>query len=270
MSDAGRAYVEKHSPYTGAMFLIHLRLGNIENDTYNHRLFIGDENLAKLCRCSTKTVQRAKAQMVRDGFLRIVKPATGQRVAEYEFLFPDTSVNITMERVKEDEVGGHSVQVGGHSVQVGGHFVLENETCPIYRNKEEIEDSKSTSLISKETSDTDQPSKPSSPPKPYTAEFDTLWAIYPRKVGRKPAYEAVVARLRAGVPITTLLEATKNYANIRRGKEQNFTLHPATFYGSSLRYEDYINEGAGVAETETPRASRAFSDIEQFLMNGDN
>jgi len=278
MSDAGRAYVEKHSPYTGAMFLIHLRLGNIENDTYNHRLFISDDNLAKLCRCSTKTVQRAKAQMVEDGFLRLLKPAKGQRIAEYEFLFPDTSVNITLERIEDDEVGGqnvqpsekvggHSVQVGGHLVQVGGHFVPENETSPIYRNKE-IESTESTYPIPAEVGDTRSESAhlaPKQKPKPYITEFEALWSVYPRKVGKGVAYEAVVARLRAKVPFETLLRATENYARLRAGEPEVYTLHPSTFYGAKLRYEDYLAPTSAVKSSTT---KNAYSDIEAFLMNG--
>lgn len=105
---------------------------------------------------------------------------------------------------------------------------------------------------------------------PFAKEFQILWSQYPRKVGRTSAYKQVVARLRAGVSLETLLEATKNYAEARRGEDSKYTLHGQTFYGSSLRYEDYLSEGAGVAEAEQPRVSRQFSDIEKFLMNGDN
>lgn len=163
MSDAGRAYVEKHSPYTGVNFLIHLRLGNIENDTYNHRLFIADENLAKLCRCSVKSVQRAKEQMVKDGFLRKLKSATGRRTAEYEFLFPKTNTTVVMEPVEvddeggqdvqpnEDGIGGHLVPIGGHPVLIGGHLVPETDTPPLYRNKDKK--SRNKNSLSPENSD---------------------------------------------------------------------------------------------------------------------
>ena len=100
--------------------------------------------------------------------------------------------------------------------------------------------------------------------KPFQREFNQLWEIYPRKVGRKKAYDAVVARLRAGVTFDDLLTATQNYASIRRNQDQQFTLHAGTFFGSSVRYEDYIAPTSDV--TAQPRS--AYSDIEAFLQNG--
>jgi len=281
MSDAGRAYVEKHSPYTGAFFLIHLRLGNIENDTYNHRLFIGDENLAKLCRCSVKTVQRAKAQMIEDGFLRLLKPATGRKVAEYEFLFPETKTKVEVAPVKEDAeiggqidqplevfddgIGGHFVRIGGHFVRIGGHFVPENEVSPIYRNKEEIEGTESSSLNPSGLSN-------SSPkPKPYETEFDELWALYPRRVGKAKAYTKLVALLRSGIPLSEIKIATTNYARLRQGQDSNYTLHAATFWGPGERWRDYLPDGEAIAESEEnvpSKQSKGMNAIQAFLNRG--
>ena len=292
MSDTGRAYVEKHSPYTGAMFLIHLRLGNIENDTYNHRLFIADENLAKLCRCSTKTVQRAKAQMVEDGFLRLLKPATGRRAAEYEFLFPDTSVDITPQPVDddvendeigghfvqplevfEDGIGGHFVRIGGHPVRIGGHFVPLSDSTPIYRNKEEIEGTKSILPVLSETGESSSESSTSKSKqggggaKPYEAEFQELWSLYPRKVGNKKAYTALIARIRAGASFAEIREGVSNYANARRGQDPAFTLHAATFWGPQERWKDYLDGAEGL---KTHKAQpKGFSGIEDFLQRGE-
>ena len=245
MSDAGRAYVEKHSPYTGTMFLIHLRLGNIENDTYNHRLFIADENLAKLCRCSTKSVQRAKAQMVKDGFLRLLRPASGRRVAEYEFLFPQTDVDITPDFVPEEE-------------EIGGHFVPSEEDSPLYINKKK-ESTKSTSPASKKAEKAKKESE-------YESVFSDLWEIYPRKVGRSAALQALKSVLRSGVSPAELREAVVNYAAFRKGKEIEYTLHASTFFGPKQRWKDYLSDGEGL-KTDTKKP-KGFSGIEEFLQRG--
>jgi len=260
MSDAGRAYVEKHSPYTGTMFLIHLRLGNIENDTYNHRLFIADENLAKLCRCSTKSVQRAKAQMVEDGFLRLLRPASGRRVAEYEFLFPQTDVDITPDFVpEEEEIGGHFVRIGGHPVRIGGHFVPSEEDSPLYINKQK-ESTKSTSPASKKAEKAKKESE-------YESVFNDLWEIYPRKVGRSAALQALKSVLRSGVSPAELREAVVNYAAFRKGKEIEYTLHASTFFGPKQRWKDYLSDGEGL-KTDTKKP-KGFRGIEEFLQRGE-
>lgn len=106
--------------------------------------------------------------------------------------------------------------------------------------------------------------------KPFSSEFQQLWAIYPRKVGRKMAYDRVVARLRAGTPFSELLESTQNYAALRVGEEASFTMHPATFYGPNLRYEDYLDNGEAIRENEAPKPSRIFSAINEFLSRGDD
>ncbi len=122
MSGPSQSYVERSSPYVGNFYTIHLRLGLLANETNHYRLWIKDETLAKLCRCSTKTVQRAKQQMVKDGYLKLVESARAQAPAVYEFVFKDE--------------GGQNVHPGGVE---GGHPVprgwTSGESSPIYRKE---------------------------------------------------------------------------------------------------------------------------------------
>lgn len=54
---------------------------------------MGVEKLAVKCRTSVKTIQRARAKMVEDGFLELLTDHTAPgQAAEYRFLFPDESV----------------------------------------------------------------------------------------------------------------------------------------------------------------------------------
>ena len=123
MSAEAQAYVEAWSPYSGDTYLIHLRMAMIANETHEYRLFVGDKKLADLCRCSVKTLQRARKCMIEDGYLERLRPATGRQVAEYRFLMP--------------EIGGHSVRL---SSAIGGHPVpnrwTSRESSPIYRIKD--------------------------------------------------------------------------------------------------------------------------------------
>jgi hypothetical protein len=242
MSAEGQAYVESNSPYSGLTYLVHLRLGMLANETYGYRIFIGDRRFAELCRCSEKTLQRARQQMIDDGFLALIKPARGQKVAEYQFLFPKVGGQ------NDHLVGGQNDEVGGHPVQVGGHPVQIEDPTPINRIKEELNESNS---------------RPNA--HPFANEFEQLWVIYPRKIGRKSAYDKVVAQLRRGVEFSTLYQATENYAKLRSGQEEKYTLHPSTFYGSSNRYEDYLQGGAGVSVTATQKQSRSDIALAEFV-----
>lgn len=76
----------------------------------------------------------------------------------------------------------------------------------------------------------------------FEAEFDVLWAEYPRKVARADALKAYNARRKAGVDSTELAIAVKNYAEDCRinEREARFILHGATFFGPSERWKDYL------------------------------
>ena len=123
MSAEGQTYVEKYSPYTGTTYQVHLRLGLLSNDAHGFQIYCGDKYLADMCRCSLKAVQRAKGRLMRDGFLRLLKPAFGRNVAVYEFIFKGT------------EMGGQDVHLTG----IGGHFVpnrwTSEESTPITTNE---------------------------------------------------------------------------------------------------------------------------------------
>ena len=96
MSAECEAYVEKHSPYSGNYYLIHMRLATLANETNDYKLWIGDAKLCDVCRCSPKTIQRVRNQMIADGFLVMITPAKGRENAVYQLLMPD-------------RIGGHSV-----------------------------------------------------------------------------------------------------------------------------------------------------------------
>ena len=121
MSSNGRAYVENYSPYKGTALIIHMKMGDLANDTYGQRLFMGDKKMAALCRCSEKTLQRTRNKMIRDGLLERVTPAQGRKGAEYRLLMP--------------EIGGQIDRLS----EIGGHFVPNRwtsaESTPTYRTE---------------------------------------------------------------------------------------------------------------------------------------
>jgi hypothetical protein len=128
MSAEGQTYVERYSPYTGSIYDVHLRLGLLSNDAHEYLIYSGDKYLADKCRCSLVTIKRAKAQLIKDGFLIRLKPAVGRQYAEFQFVF------------KGVEIAGHlgpPEEIAGH---LGPNSGSSEETSPIYLNKRKEED----------------------------------------------------------------------------------------------------------------------------------
>ncbi len=91
MSVEALKWVLRKSPYEGTVFTIHMVMANIVNDAHANRLWLSEEDLAAMSRCSTRTVQRAKAQMILDGLLEPIDGTHGPgKVVQYRFLMPST------------------------------------------------------------------------------------------------------------------------------------------------------------------------------------
>lgn len=213
MSAEGQAYVERYSPYKGDTYLIHLRIGMLTNDTYKNTLFSGDKYLAGLCRCSVKTVQRAREQMIEDGYLALLTPATGRKPAVYQVLFP--------------EIGGHFDHLPD---EIGGHPVpnrwTSTETSPIYRKES--------------NSESDTPGKSKND---YTPEFEAWWKIYLKPVDKRGTFRCWNATLRErGGTVESITLATSLFANkmLEEGREKQFILNSSTFLGPGERWREYL------------------------------
>lgn len=92
------------------------------------------------------------------------------------------------------------------------------------------------------------------PVKITAAEAEEIYQAYPRKVGKQAALTAIRAAVNRGVTPEYLLEATKEYAQSRVGKEQTFTPHAQTWYQQG-RYDDdrsewWRDEGSGRGKVE--------------------
>ena len=75
----------------------------------------------------------------------------------------------------------------------------------------------------------------------YSPEFDQLWLIYPRKEGKRKAFESVQVLLAEGLTIERLVGAVKNYAITVRDTEFRYVKHGSTFFNEKNRpFEDYM------------------------------
>ena len=106
--------------------------------------------------------------------------------------------------------------------------------------------------------------------RPYADEFESVWALYPKKRGKDEAYAAFVARVRAGVDVATLKQAVINYASIRAGQNPEFTVGGKRFFNPSY-WKDYVDDSFDVESSESveaqiDRAVQFISDL--FLTYG--
>ena len=77
----------------------------------------------------------------------------------------------------------------------------------------------------------------------------------------------MIVLFKKGIPYEQLLDATLNYATVRAGKEPEFTMHAATFYGPSERWRDFLSGGAAMQEAEKQSKPAIMGVLERFLEN---
>ena len=75
---------------------------------------------------------------------------------------------------------------------------------------------------------------------PFAEDFEAAWKAYPRKKNRKGAYKAYCATRRKGVEAGELLGAVTNFAREMSGKDEQFVMHGATFFGPNERWRDSV------------------------------
>ena len=85
-------WVFDHSPYTGTSRLVHLTIARLVDEFDDVSIWLEEDVLAPKAQCSIRTLRRAVAQMVEDGFLEKVDDKDrGVRVFEYRFMMPGTA-----------------------------------------------------------------------------------------------------------------------------------------------------------------------------------
>jgi len=174
--------------------------------------------------------------------------------------------------IPDETVGRFTVNgsaVNGSTVNGEVPHLVSTELKQVL-NEVSTEDSSFTSPEKSGDGHTPEPvkSKQAKKEKPYSAEFEEVWRLYPRKINKGKAQENFIARIRSGETVERLMQATKNYASNRQGEPEMYTLHGATFFGSSLRYQDFLDTGAGISETVAPvpnKAGNALTAIENFM-----
>jgi hypothetical protein len=111
----------------------------------------------------------------------------------------------------------------------------------------------------------------------YTPEFEQFWALYPRKVEKRRAFNAWRARIREGATPDQLILAGKNYAQrcTQKQTEQKFIKHPATLLNPDwkdwLKPQKEETRSEPMGEFEREWRSQGFdseSDYMEYQYNG--
>lgn len=79
----------------------------------------------------------------------------------------------------------------------------------------------------------------------YTAEFETMWAVYPRGVDKKGAFKKWETACKKDT-IENLTRAAGNYAHLcaKERRAMSYILHAATFFGPDEKWRDYVTAPA--------------------------
>lgn len=228
-------WVFDHSPYVLGQRLIHLAIADVVNDDYDYRVFLGDAKIATKAKVDRKTVSRAKARMIADGYLEVIDDRRGPgKFSEYRFLMPDPGQNVPGSR---DEPGTFPTPTGDISDPQPGTFP-ETVLLP---TKEELKGTQTRDVVAR------------APGRTHEQEFDIIWAHYPRKLDRLGALEKFIATRRRGVEPRDLYHATRHYAESMMHREPEHILHGATFFGPKERWRDYLE---GPLDEMTPLVPR--------------
>jgi hypothetical protein len=226
VSDEGRDYVKRYSPFTGTTFWFHYVMGDLCNKQNDYELFIGDKKLMAEWPFSRRAIVRARAELVEAGFLDLVERSIPGREVRYRFEFPDVPRN-------GRQIGARSSHAKSESNgrQIGGDRTPKPRSSPL-TNRSGTEEELTKTVAT------------------FDDDFETLWSEYPRKVDRGKALKAYTARRRSGVPGDDLLAAVRNYAVAKAGSDPAFIKHGSTFFGPDAPYQDFVN---GIPDGESVR-----------------
>lgn len=78
-------------------------------------------------------------------------------------------------------------------------------------------------------------------PDPIAAEFEQIWAVYPKRDRQKESLKCFRARRKEKISFEILLLATQHYAARQSFPEAPFTMMGSTFFGPNERWRDFLD-----------------------------
>ena len=210
--------------------------------------YLADENVALMTLEEEGAYIRALAYCWREGSLpadnellsRLLKGASNQTLTNLRKCFKVGSQDSTRlfhsrlekEREKQRIWKEKSAEAGRRSGKVRKEKKLQIE--PILNQPSNLVEPKSNSS----SSSSKKVILPSSP----KAQIETIYGLYPRKVGKVPAFKAIDKALRTK-PFEELLLAVQAFARkvSQDGTEPQFIPHPATWFNAGRWDDEELN-----------------------------
>jgi len=92
----------------------------------------------------------------------------------------------------------------------------------------------------------------------YASDFEAFWQEYPSHIDKRRAFGCWKSRLKQGIISDLLVACAGHYAAARRGEEERYTMHPATFLGPGRRWEQFLEtkKKGGHGHGEIPTYSK--------------
>lgn len=113
---------------------------------------------------------------------------------------------------------------------------------------------------------------PEEPPKHKNiiADFETLWKLYPRKEGKKKAFDAYARAIKKGVSFETIKQGIENYCKHIEAKkiEAAYIKHGSTWFNGECWNDEYSNSQDKPAEPPQ-EANPGFDDWMNNFMKGE-
>lgn len=178
---------------------------------------------------SRTTVAKALKDLEEGGFLVVTRRNNGvkRQTNSYELQIPDA---------QDPDVQN-----------VNAHRLNLNRPATEPNRPASVTDQSKT--IGPRPSAADRECSSSQPAGAYPADFEAVWAAYPKRKGpnnKRKAFKAWNARIRAGVPVDALYNATRDYAECMTATERvgtPYVMHAATFFGPDQHYlEDWSSD----------------------------
>jgi len=138
VSAEATGHVFRHSPHSGATFLVHLAIADSVNDQHGNELWMSTSTIAKKARVARQTASEALATIEAAGGLEVVEDHRHDRAGKpsrYRFLFPTATVyyesrGVTRDDTPAKEVSPETTPASGGVSPVATRGVTRDDTNP--------------------------------------------------------------------------------------------------------------------------------------------
>ena len=223
MSAEATGWVFKSSPYSGALFTLHLAIADIVNDTHRNELWASVRLLGEKARISERSVRSGLARMVQDGLLELVAAHEGQ-VRRYRFLMPDPCNGCTPATAAPLQPDAQTP--ANERATPANERETPAVVAPYPKRTQENSSSTATQTLAADIEASHHQADP----------FDAFWSVYPLRKAKGAARKAWKSAL-SRATTKEIIAGARSYAE-DPARETRYTKHPATWLNADCWLDD--------------------------------